>query len=115
MDMIKSTLTSMLIAVLISVSAQAAVELYPLFCDNAVLQRELSLPVFGTADEDGAVTVTLGRKSLKTRAENGRWKVRFPAMKAGGPYTLTVTGKNTLKVQNILIGDVWICTGQSLQ
>jgi sialate O-acetylesterase len=93
-------------------SARAELTLYPLFTDNAVLQRDIRLPVFGTA-EGGKVTVSLAGKTLVATAKDGEWRVVFEPLKAGGPYTLTVKGQSTLTVKNILIGDVWICTGQS--
>ena len=97
-----------------SILAQAEVELYPLFCDNAVLQRGVPLPVFGTAAEGEEVTASLDGKTMKTNAKDGKWKVHFSPKPAGGPYTLTVKGKeNQVAAENILIGDVWLCTGQS--
>ena len=103
----------LLLFILLAVTAQGAGEtLHPLFTDNAVLQRGVPLPVMGTA-EDGKITVSLAGKTLTTTAKGGTWRVVFEPMKAGGPHMLTVKGKNTSTVKNILIGDVWICTGQS--
>ncbi len=104
----------LLIAVILGLApAQAEVELFPLFCDNAVLQREVRMPVYGTADTGEEVTVTLAGKTQTTVAQDGAWNVIFEPMPAGGPHTLTVNGQNTRTAENILIGDVWLCTGQS--
>jgi sialate O-acetylesterase len=94
--------------------AQAEVRLHHLFTDSAVLQRGLPLPIWGTAREGERVTVELLHQKATTTAENGRWMVRLPAVtKGGGPYTLTVKGDNTVVVKNVLVGEVWVCSGQS--
>jgi sialate O-acetylesterase len=94
--------------------APADVKLHPLFTDNAVLQRDIAVPVWGTADPGEDVSVACGgqKKSVKAGAD-GAWMVKLDAMKAGGPLEMTVTGKNTLTVKNLLVGEVWICSGQS--
>ncbi|MDZ4818351.1 MAG: sialate O-acetylesterase [Planctomycetota bacterium] len=94
-------------------SAVAEVRPNALFSDNAVLQRDRKIPVWGTAAEGEEVKVTLGDKSASTTAKDGKWQVELEPMKAGGPYTLTIEGKNKVEAKNILIGEVWICSGQS--
>ncbi|MDP6635784.1 MAG: sialate O-acetylesterase [Phycisphaerae bacterium] len=87
-----------------------------LFQTNMVLQRDKAIGVWGWATPDEEVTVSFaGRKQTATAAKDRSWKVTFPAMKANSaPHELTVQGKNkTLKLENILIGDVWILGGQS--
>ncbi|MEM9478066.1 MAG: sialate O-acetylesterase [Verrucomicrobiota bacterium] len=90
-----------------------AVSLHGLFTDNMVLQREMPISVYGTGDDGEVITVGLNDQSAKATVADGEWKVTLPAMPAGGPHTMTVTGNNTITIENILLGDVWLCTGQS--
>ncbi len=99
--------------VLATTAAVAAVKPAALFSDNAVLQREMSVPVWGTADNDEKVTVTFQDQSVSTVAKDGKWMVKLAPMKAGGPFDMTISGSNTIVVKNILIGEVWVCSGQS--
>ena len=80
-----------------------------------VLQQDIKIPVWGWADAGEAVTVTLGGRTGKTTADaNGQWQVDLdPVATATAPLTLTVTGKNSLTFDDVLVGDVWICSGQS--
>ena len=106
-------LTAAALAVL-ATSASADVHPAALFGDNMVLQRGVKIPVYGTADPSEKVVVTLAGKSAATVADaSGRWRVNLDAMPAGGPYTLTMAGKNTVTDANVLLGDVWLCSGQS--
>ncbi len=99
---------------LLSVSnAFADVTLPRLLNDGAILQRDKPLTIWGWADEGEKVTVSFAGKEKSTQAVDGKWQVTFPARKAGGPYELVVTGKNQLKRSNILLGDLWIASGQS--
>jgi len=93
--------------------AQADVEPASLFRDHAVLQQGMPIPVWGKADEGEKVTVTLDGKSVSTIARDGKWSVKLDPLTAGGPYTLTIQGKNEIKLNDILIGEVWVCSGQS--
>lgn len=98
--------------------AYADVTLPRLLSDGAILQRDKPLTIWGWADDGEEVTVHFaGQKKTTVAQANGaataQWQVTFPAHKAGGPYELTVTGKNTLTRNNILLGDVWIAAGQS--
>jgi len=95
-------------------TAEAAVRVAKLFTDHAVLQREVPLKVWGWADAGEKVAVTLGEVSQETAAAaDGAWSVTFPAQKAADSVTLTVKGSNTLTFNNVAIGDVWFCSGQS--
>ena len=90
---------------------EAKVSLPQLFQSGMVLQRGKAIPVWGTADVGETVTVTFNKKQYTTVAdEEGRWRVDLPKMKAGGPYELRI---NDLELRDILIGDVWLCSGQS--
>jgi sialate O-acetylesterase len=95
-------------------SAQAAVKLPAIFSDHMVLQREQPLPVWGWDEPGKEVTVTLGDAKATAQADaSGKWMVKLPAMKAGGPLTLTVAGTSQESRNDILVGEVWICSGQS--
>jgi sialate O-acetylesterase len=100
-------------AVAFALCARADVKLPGLFSDNMVLQREKPIAVWGWAEDGEKVTVKFGNNEASAEARGGKWKVYLPKMKAGGPHTLTVSGKNTLSRTNVLIGEVWICSGQS--
>lgn len=85
------------------------------FGSHMVLQRDMPVPIWGWADAGEAVSVKLGdmRAVTTTAGADGKWKVWLPEMPAGGPFTLTVTGKNTLTLDDVLVGEVWLCSGQS--
>ncbi|MBD1362452.1 sialate O-acetylesterase [Mucilaginibacter sp. ZT4R22] len=96
------------------VPAYATVRLPQLISDGMVLQRNVPLNIWGWADAGEKVTVAFKGKQYKTKAAaTGEWQVTLPAMKAGGPYTLDITASNTVSIKDILIGDVWFCSGQS--
>jgi len=94
-------------------AAQAEVKLNALFTDGAVLQRELPVPIWGTASDGEKVTVSLAGQTAATTAKDGRWQVKLQPLKAGGPHVLTVEGTNKLEVKDVLVGEVWLCSGQS--
>ena len=94
--------------------ANADVRLPKVFGSHMVLQRDQSIPVWGWAEAGEEVTVTLGDKSAKDTAdEDGKWRVRLPSMEAGGPHELKVAGNNEIKFEDVLVGEVWVCSGQS--
>lgn len=94
--------------------AFAKVKPSALFGSHMVLQRDAGIPVFGAADPGEEVTVTLAGRTASTRADvQGRWRVEFPAMPAGGPHEITISGADPGRLADILIGDVWVCSGQS--
>ncbi|MCJ8328687.1 MAG: hypothetical protein HRT89_23135 [Lentisphaeria bacterium] len=98
--------------VIASVPAQAAVKIDPIFSDNMVLQRRAPVPVWGTASAGEEITVKVGKKNAKTKADaKGQWRVVFPELYEGGPFSLTVTGKSTVQIKNVMIGDVWLVAG----
>jgi sialate O-acetylesterase len=95
-------------------SARAEVRLPKVFGSHMVLQREKPLPVWGWAQAGESVTVQIGSTTRQAKAnERGEWKVSLPEMKAGGPYTLTVSGSSTVKFEDVMVGEVWLCSGQS--
>ena len=84
------------------------------FSDNMVLQRDVPVPVWGWAKAGEAVTIELAGHTAQTQAgADGRWMVSLPAMNAGGPHTLVARGAKTVTAENVLVGEVWICSGQS--
>jgi sialate O-acetylesterase len=96
-----------------TVVVRADVKLPGLFTDNLVLQEGMRVPVWGWADEGERVTVTFRGKKVSATTAQGRWMVKLPGQKAGGPETLTVEGKNKIEIRDVLVGEVWICSGQS--
>jgi sialate O-acetylesterase len=92
----------------------ADIKLITLFSDNMVLQRDITLPIWGTAEAGGNVTVEI-KDQVKTTTvqEDGQWKVHLDKMPAGGPYELLVIGEDTTIFKNVMVGEVWICSGQS--
>jgi sialate O-acetylesterase len=94
--------------------AHADVRLSSLISDNMMFQRDVPARVWGWADRGEKVTVRLDKLERTAAAnERGEWLVEFPPLAAGGPYEMTVRGRNTILVKNILIGEVWVCSGQS--
>ncbi|MCM3880309.1 MAG: hypothetical protein ND807_09385 [Vicinamibacterales bacterium] len=89
--------------------------LHPMFQDHAVLQRDRPIRIYGEAEPGVAVTVTLGTVSAQARAgADGRWRATLPAMPAGGPYSLSATANGeTRTAEDVLVGDVFFCAGQS--
>jgi sialate O-acetylesterase len=96
-------------------SLRAAVVPAPLFTDNAVLQRDKPVPVWGTADAGEKVSVSFAGQSLSTTADAaGRWRVDLAPLPANAtPAELVIAGTNTITLANILVGEVWLASGQS--
>jgi len=92
----------------------ADVKLPALFSDHMVLQRQMPLPVWGWADPGEPVVVVLGNQTHKTTTDaEGNWRVTLEPLSLGEVQTLVVEGKNRLQVNDILVGEVWLCSGQS--
>ncbi len=103
-----------LLLLLIAGSITAQVKLPPFFNNNMVLQQGIEIPVWGWASPGEKVTVNLDQAKVSTKADKaGKWGVKLPAMNYGGPYTMTVKGKDLHTLVNVMIGEVWICSGQS--
>jgi len=91
--------------------AQAKVKLPTFISDGMVLQRGQLLSIWGTADANEIVVVTFLKKKYQTVAGvDGKWLLKIPPLKAGGPYTMSI---NDIQIKNILLGDVFLCSGQS--
>lgn len=94
--------------------AHAEVRLPKVFNSHMVMQQEKPLVIWGWANPNETVKVQLGSANAKTQASaSGEWKVTLPAMKAGGPYKLSVSAANTVEFDDVMIGEVWLCSGQS--
>lgn len=104
-------LTSLIFAASCS---HAAVKLPAIFSDHMVLQQDTGAPVWGWADAGEAVKVSVAGETQETKAgADGKWKVKLGKLKAGGPHTLAVQGTNTITIQDVLVGEVWLGSGQS--
>ncbi len=103
-----------LLPLLFTVKVFARVSLPHFFSDNMVLQRDKEIKIWGWAEKGEHVTISFLKTEYKTEADKtGEWMITMPSQKAGGPYDLKIAGDNTIELENILIGDVWICSGQS--
>ena len=103
----------LLFALVAAAAARADVKLPALFGDNAVLQRGVQVPVWGWADDGEKVVVSIQGKPASAVAKDGKWKLALPPLAPGGPFEMTVVGKNTIVLKNILVGEVWVASGQS--
>ncbi|MFA6293061.1 MAG: sialate O-acetylesterase [Victivallales bacterium] len=98
----------------VAMSVQAEVKMSNVFGNNMVLQREKNVPVWGMASPNEKVTVKFNGQSKETAADSsGKWQIALDPMQAGGPFKMEVNGGNALAFDNILVGEVWICSGQS--
>src|SRR5437868_4951141 len=112
MNVLKKIFFSLLIFVTHELCAE--VRLPKILSDNMVLQREKPITIWGWANTGEKITIRFNKqtKSIKTD-KSGKWLISLAPEAAGGPFTLTVKGTNTITLSNILVGEVWICSGQS--
>lgn len=106
---------ALLLLAMPAIASAAPLALDAPYTSHAVFQRGRDIPVSGVADPGSTVSVTFDDASLSATADaNGRWQVKFPAHKVGGPYALEVrSGGQTQRLDDIMVGDVWLCSGQS--
>src|SRR4051794_20853446 len=99
----------------LAAAARADVKLPAVLSDHMVLQQQMPVPVWGTADAGEEVTVTFGDQKQSAKAgADGKWSVKLSPLTASDkPAELTVAGKNTIKLTDVLVGEVWIASGQS--
>ena len=111
----KTVSTFVLALACLSASAIADVKLPGIFGDHMVLQRDQKVPFWGTADAGEQVTVTIGAaKATATADADGNWKAVLEPLKASEEAAdVVVAGKNTITIKDVLVGDVWVCSGQS--
>jgi sialate O-acetylesterase len=117
MKRILSSLLAIVLFMALSVnSVFAEVKLPAIFCDNMVLQQQTDAAIWGKAAKNASVKVTTswnGKSYSTTATADGSWKVKVATPKAGGPYEITISDRKVLKLKNVLIGEVWVCSGQS--
>jgi len=110
----KIPILSFLLSILVFTNATANVRPNSLFTDHMVLQKGSAVPVWGTADEGEQVTVTFNGQKQTTKTVNGKWMVKLNAMSyVRKGISMIITGKNTLTINDVLVGEVWLCSGQS--
>ncbi|TGE25868.1 sialate O-acetylesterase [Hymenobacter aquaticus] len=108
------TLLAAVAGLLLASPLHAQVRLPKLVSDGMILQRDAPVAVWGWASPGEKVTVTLaGKTASATTSADGKWRASLPPLKAGGPYEMTVAGANRITLKDVLIGDVWVCSGQS--
>ncbi|WP_339893493.1 sialate O-acetylesterase [uncultured Algibacter sp.] len=92
------------------------IELPPIFSSNMILPRNKIIPISGKASPKTTLIISIGKQQYTIESNKvGEWRVKIDPIKAGGPYTLLITGENDekLELDNILVGDLWLCAGQS--
>ncbi|HEY0056073.1 MAG TPA: sialate O-acetylesterase [Pedobacter sp.] len=105
---------ALLIFLFLFISANANVTMPGIFGSNMVLQRNKPIPVWGWAKANETITVSLNKQKKTVKADkNGNWVIKLAPENAGGPFSLTIKGNNTIAYTNVLIGEVWVCSGQS--
>src|ERR1700759_4159225 len=98
----------------VATALRADVKLPAIIGDNMALQQGIPVPIWGWADPGEEVTVTFNGQSKTAKAgDDKKWMVKLDALKAGGPLEMTVKGKNSITLKNVLVGEVWVCSGQS--
>ena len=109
-----SCLPLIALAAFMPLAAQADVRLPAVISDHMVLQQEIAVPIWGWADKGEEVTVSIAGQSMSVKAgADGKWMIKLDKLTSGGPHELLITGKNTLKITDVLIGEVWLGSGQS--
>ena len=112
-DIVKKNIV-LLLCLAFSLVAGAEVRLPQLVSDGMIVQRDAPIKVWGWAAPNEKIVLELNKGKYQAVTDNeGNWLVQIPAQKAGGPYTMVLKASNTLTVKDILVGDVWICSGQS--
>ena len=102
------------LALLLAAAAQAEVKLPAVISDHMVLQRNVSAPIWGTAAPGEEISVTIAGQTKSAKADaNGKWQVKLDPLKVAEDLTLTVKGTNTIEVKDVLVGEVWLGSGQS--
>ena len=110
----KKTIPLLFASIIFSAASFANITLPKIFGDNMVLQRNKPISIWGWAAVGENVTVQFNTQTKNIKADNkGKWQVMLSPENAGGPFQLTVKGNNQVNIQNILVGEVWICSGQS--
>ena len=112
--MINMKWIKIILLIFLSIQVKANVQLPRFISNGMVLQRNASIPIWGWASAGEQIEITFKGKIYRTITERDKkWKVNLDASKEGGPYELSIKGTNLIKVEDILVGDVWFCSGQS--
>lgn len=99
---------------MLNTSIFAEIKLPAIFCNHMVLQRGVEIPFWGTARPGEKIGILLNGKIKEIIVDSaGNWLVKFPKQKAGGPYKMDIFGDNTITLEDVYVGDVWLCSGQS--
>ena len=107
-------LLATIIFILCNFTVIAEIKLPKVFSSNMVLQRDMPVKIWGWADKREKITIIFHGDTTNLKADrNGKWETELSAVPAGGPFELVVKGKNEIRLTNILVGDVWVCSGQS--
>src|SRR5262252_51521 len=94
--------------------SRAELKLHALFSDGMVLQSDFACPIWGTVEPGEEISVSIaGQKKSAKAGADGKWSLKLDPLKAGGPHELVVAGRNTVTVRDVLVGEVWVCSGQS--
>lgn len=106
---------SFLLLLFVSAHLSAQLMLPDIFSDNMVFQQKQEIPIWGSASPNEKITIRFNKHVCSTKADKqGKWVARLTAMKYGGPYVMNIqTKNNSIRFSNILIGEVWLCSGQS--
>ena len=97
-----------------AVPAGATVTVSKLFSSHMVLQRDMPIHIWGLADAGEQINVSLDTSNASVKTNSiGQWSIYLPAHRAGGPYTLSIRAANTLQFDDIMMGDLWVASGQS--
>lgn len=98
----------------LSMFSFSQVRLPKLICDGMVLQRDAKVKIWGWAAKDEKISIHFHNLTYNTKADNnGNWKVLLPMLKVGGPFEMQINASNSITIKDIMIGDVWVCSGQS--
>jgi sialate O-acetylesterase len=103
-----------IVVLVVATAVWPAVTMNGLFTNNMVLQHGMSVPVWGTATSGENVSVTInGQTKTGTASTAGSWKIILDSLSIGGPFQMVVRGANTITLTNVMVGEVWLCSGQS--
>jgi len=110
----KFKLSVVVLFLLLANTSFANIKPAKIFGSNMVLQKGIENTIWGWADKNEKVSIEINGKEVKTRTDKtGKWVAKLPIMDYGGPYTMTISGKDQVQFTNVMIGEVWICSGQS--
>jgi len=110
----RSFISTLTVLILLSSASYSQVKLPAIIRDSMILQRDVNLNIWGWASKNEKVNIKFNGKSYKvTTGADGKWFVWLSPLKAGGPYDMEIKGSNTIVLREILVGDVWFCSGQS--